>query len=191
MLMPQSRTAEQYFCLPWLILPYSWQGESKHTSFAKPSTLQKRSVGKNQSSGILSFRTLLKTVITQLYFCLFSSPNCGRVPTERKKRWFSYTARYSGTLLSPLHGARCTKSPTNDFQIPSICCQASSKFSLWSSCHTKHRTVKELDSSKTCCSPMQARPCTCAFRKGLPNPDTRLLRHMWVIIYNSSVQHTN
>lgn len=155
MLMLQASTAVQYFSLTWLILLYSQQGERKHVSFANPSTLQKHLAGKNQSIGLLSFRMLLKTAITWLCFCLFSSPNCSRVATERKKRWFSYTARYSGTLLSPLHGGRSTKSPTNDLQILSIFYQAFSEFSLCFSCHKKHRTVKRivLDSSKACCSP--------------------------------------
>lgn len=186
--MLQASTAVQYFSLTWLILLYSQQGERKHVSFANPSTLQKHSAGKNQSIGILSFRMLLKTVITWLCFCLFSSPNCSRVATERKKRWFSYTARYSGTLLSPLHGGRSTKSPTNDLQIISIFYQAFSEFSLCFSCHKKHRTVKRivLDSSKTCWSPMQARPCKRAFRKQLPNQDTRLLPHIWARFISST-----
>lgn len=52
---------------------HSQQGERKHASFANPSTLQKCSAGKNHSGGTPSFRMVLKTVITQLYFCLFSS----------------------------------------------------------------------------------------------------------------------
>lgn len=140
---------------------YTQARGKKTCQFWNPSTLQKCSAGKKHSSGTPSFRMVLKTVGTQLCFCLFSSSTVtGWLQRERRrKKWFSYTA--SGTLLSSLHGTRCTKPPINDIQILSVCYWIFSKVPLCCFCDKKHKTMKKiaLDFSKICCSPMQARPC--------------------------------
>lgn len=62
------------------------QQRRKHASFANPSTLQKCSAGKSHNTGTPSFRMVLKTVVTQLCFCLFSSSAvAGWLQRERRR----------------------------------------------------------------------------------------------------------
>ena len=177
--MLQASTAVQYFCPTWLMLPYSRQGKSKHLSSAIHPPF--RNAQQARTRAVVSYPlTLLKNVITTLFLSILITQLWQNGYTEEEEAHFLHSEIFWNTAgpfawskmdeVSHRWLADTKRLLAGIFKIYFVLCLSHKV------CVTQ--TVKELNSSKTHCSPMQARPCMYAFSKHLPNPDTRLPPHM-------------